>query len=69
MTTQYQPEKDNGAFWYRIYNLPVDTAESLQAFWQLIHEPEADYDSGILEYQERLRRFDNHAPGDADARI
>ena len=60
--TQYQPEKDNGAFWYRIYNLPLDTDRSLQEFWNLIHQPDADYDSGMLEYQERQRRLDAVQP-------
>jgi len=65
----YKPEQDNTEFWNRVNNLPIDTEQSLEEFWQCIHQPEAEYDSGILEYQERLRRFDNHARGDADARI
>lgn len=53
----YQPEQDNTEFWNRVNNLPTDTEQSLKEFWQLIHEPGADYDSGILEYITRECRF------------
>ena len=53
----YQPETDNQEFWNRVNNLPVDTEQSLKEFWQLIHEPGAEYDSGILEYIQRECRF------------
>ena len=67
--TQYQPETDNQEFWNRIANLPTDTEQSLKEFWQLIHEPGADYDSGILEYQERLNRFELSTVGNNYATI
>jgi len=53
--THDQSEKDNQAFWHRIQSQPLDTEKSLEEFWQLIHEPDADYDSGILEYLYRER--------------
>ena len=53
----YQPEIDNPEFWNRIDQLPVDTSESLQLFWDLVHAPGSDYDSGMLEYQARLDRY------------
>jgi len=54
---KYTPETDNERFWNRIDNLSIDTEQSLMDFWHLIHQPECDYDSGMLEYQARLNRF------------
>ena len=54
---KYTPETDNQLFWNRIDNLPIDTEQSLMDFWDLIHQPDNDYDSGILEYQARLNRM------------
>jgi hypothetical protein len=65
----YQPETHNQEFWNRVNNLPVDTEQSLKEFWQLIHEPGADYDSGMLEYQHRLDRLNLVNQGDIRARV
>jgi hypothetical protein len=65
----YQPETDNQEFWNRIDQMPLDTVKSLQEFWQLIHEPGADYDSGMLEYQHRLDRLNLVTQGDINATV